>query len=288
MGNKFPIATVAEVTLLSQRHWRRVRRAWAGGLLFVLPIPLLFDALFSLWRGDAGGFVASAGPFALFMTAAVLCRRGQQSAIVEEDRPLLARRSRRLKTAGGVITVIATVLAASLAAGHALPAALAFGAVAALGYFLLYREEEPVPTMSASGADVEAAAELLREAYARLDSLTAVGRAIPSAEFRQRLESIVTGADRILKLIAQEPGDARRARKFITVYLEGAQRVAEQYARAKPGDHSPERDHNFRTLLVDLENTCDEQYEKLQRRDMLDLDVQIEVLSARLRREGVI
>jgi len=40
-------------------------------------------------------------------------------------------------------------------------------------------------------------------------------------------------------------------------------------------------------LLVDMQNTCEEQYGKLLQHDASDLDVQIEVLSDRLRREGV-
>jgi hypothetical protein len=41
-------------------------------------------------------------------------------------------------------------------------------------------------------------------------------------------------------------------------------------------------------LLVDMENTCDEQYRKMLEHDVSDLEVRIEVLSARLRQEGVI
>ena len=128
---------------------------------------------------------------------------------------------------------------------------------------------------------------MLRQAYARLDSIETARRAIASGEFKQRLGNIVSGAERIIKLVADDPRDLRRARKFLTVYLDGAQRVTEEYARTHANAGSPDLEHNFRTLLVDMENTCDEQYQKLLEHDVSDLEVRIEVLSARLRREGV-
>ena len=39
---------------------------------------------------------------------------------------------------------------------------------------------------------------------------------------------------------------------------------------------------------MDMETASKEQYQKLMQKDLVDLDVQIEVLSTRLKREGVI
>ena len=44
---------------------------------------------------------------------------------------------------------------------------------------------------------------------------------------------------------------------------------------------------NFRQLLVDMESTFDEQRKKLIENDLTSLDVDIEVLNTRLKREGV-
>jgi len=115
----------------------------------------------------------------------------------------------------------------------------------------------------------------------------AAGRDLASIEFKQRLGSIIASIETILKLIEESPRDIRRARKFLKVYLEGAQRITDQYARTHGHVQSAELEHNFRTLLVDMENTCNEQHQKLLQNDLLDLDVQIEVLSTRLRQEGV-
>ena len=256
--------------------------------LFILPLPLLLKAILSLWTGNPYDFAASGASWLLFLAAAVVCRRGLQTELMEVDRPLTSIRASQLKTAGGALVAIATMVTALFTVGHGAPIALAYGLIAGLGYFLLYgREVASKPAQRNRGFEGDEVGRLLRQAYARLDRIERARTAIASGEFQQRLGNIVNGAERIIKLVADDPRDLRRARKFLTVYLEGAERVIEEYARTHANAGSPDLEHNFRTLLVDMENTCDEQFRKLLEHDVSDLEVRIEVLSARLRREGV-
>lgn len=272
--------------MLSPKQRRRLKAKAVGLSLFILPFPLLLKAVLSLWGNDPATLAAAGGGWLMFLGAAVLCRRGLQAQVMAEERPFVARRASQLKTAGGVLTVLATAVTALFAVGHGPAIALAFGLVAGLGYYLLYGGEPALRLPAEAGGDEEVAG-LLRAAYAKLDGIETASRRIGSGEFRQRLDTIISGSDRVLKLIADDPRRLRRARKFLTVYLDGAQRITEDYARRHEGVASPALEHNFRTLLVDMENTCDEQYRKLVQNDTTDLEVQIEVLSARLRREGV-
>ncbi|HYN37713.1 MAG TPA: 5-bromo-4-chloroindolyl phosphate hydrolysis family protein, partial [Rhodospirillales bacterium] len=246
-------------------------------------------AVLSLWTDDPGMLAASGGGWLLFMLGAVLCRRGLHAELQEQERPLGSRRGRRLKRAGGAVVGVATAFTALFAAGHGLPVSIAFGLLATVGYFLLYdgeRQQSALARRVPDGTGDEAAV-LLRDAWRRLDGIEAASRRIGSGEFRQRLGDIVGGAERILKLVAEDPRDLRRARKFLTVYLDGTHRITEEYVRTHAAGAPAELEHNYRTLLVDMQNTCDEQYSKLLQHDASDLEVQIEVLSARLRREGV-
>ncbi len=276
--------------LLSAKQRLRLRSKAVGVALFILPLPLLLKAILSLWTGNAEALVVSGGSWALFTVAAVLARRGLQAELLAAERPFLSRRARTLKTAGGITLAVATVVAALFAAGHTVFIALAFGALAALGYNLLYGFGSDGEAGPAQIDDLAAEAEpLLREGWRRLEQIEAASRQIGSGEFQHRLSNIVRGAERILKLLAEDPRDLRRARKFLTVYLDGAQKITEDYARTHTQQAaSAELEHTFRTLLVDMENTCDEQYRKLLQHDVSDLEVQIEVLSTRLRREGVL
>lgn len=266
----------------------RLRAKFDGLLIVLLTWPLLLKAVFSLWTDDPELLAASGGGWLLFMLGALLCRRGRRLERQERDRRMTSGSGRLLKMAGGGVIGLATAFTALFAAGHGLPIALAFGLLAALGYFLLYGNDVAgaVSRRLPQAAGDEAAA-LLQDAWRRLDGIEAASRRISSAEFRQRLGHIVGGAERILKLVADDPRDLRRARKFLTVYLEGARRITEEYARTHAGGGPAELEHNFRTLLVDMQNTCEDQYAKLLQHDSSDLEVQIEVLSARLRREGV-
>ena len=280
--------------MLTARQRRKIRAKTVGTLLFLLPLPLLLKTVFSLWLDNPGAFAAAGASWLLFLGAAMLCRRGLQGELMEEDRLFVSRRTAMLKTGGGVLTGLATAMTAFLAVGHSLPIALAFGLTAALGYFLLYGDlggraaaAGAVRREPGAGDDAEVAG-LLRDAYRRLDAIGSSSRRITSPEFRRRLDNIVVSAEKVVKLVADDPRDLRRARKFLTVYLDGAQRITEDYARTHGAAASPDLEHNFRTLLVDMENTCDEQYQKLLAHDVSDLEVQIEVLSARLRREGVV
>lgn len=275
--------------MFDKRELRRLRAKFDGLLIFLLTWPLLLKAVFSLWTDEPGLLVASGGGWLLFMLGALLCRRGRRMELQEWERSMRSGRGRRLKTAGGGVIGLATVVTALFAAGHGLPTALAFGVLATLGYFLLYGDAPggaAVRRRIPQGAGDEAAA-LLREAWGRLDGIEAASRRIASGEFRQRLGHIVGGAERILKLVAEDPRDLRRARKFLTVYLQGAHRITEDYARTHASGAPAELEQNFRTLLVEMQNTCEDQYTKLLQHDSSDLEVQIEVLSARLRREGV-
>ncbi len=82
--------------------------------------------------------------------------------------------------------------------------------------------------------------------------------------------------------------DLRRARKFLNVYLDGAHKVTEGYAKTHARVAAPELDDNFRRVLITIEEVFQEQQQKLLETDITDLDVQIEVLTTQLKREGVI
>lgn len=267
-----------------------IRRRTMGLLLFLLPLPLLLKALLALGQGDIGFVIGAGGSYAVFLLAAVLARRGLRNAALYQDRPFSGSPPPPLKAVAGVLVALATAFAAIAAAGQPWPVGILFGLGAALGYFLTYGFDPRARRVIVAGGgdDAEELAAALREAYARLEKIEASGREIASREFRDRLTGIVGGVAKILKAIEEDPRDLRRARRFLNVYLDGTQKVAEQYARTHPRTQSTELENNFRALLIDMDRTCKEQYDALIKNDVFDLDVQIEVLNTRLRKEGVI
>jgi 5-bromo-4-chloroindolyl phosphate hydrolysis protein len=271
----------------------RQGRAWApvlkAGVLFMLSWPLVFAVILALGRGDAAQLMATSGALASLWTAGVLSWR----ALVAEARYFLGQRTDPpklpLKLFGAALTGAGAGLSA-VAGGHGIVSAAVFGGLAALGHvFFFGRDLKPqrVEVASVAGIDTAEVAATLKQAYGRLRGIESAARSIAVAEFGERLSRITDIGRRILKEIERDPRDASRARRFLNIYLDSAEKVTTEYARTHHQLRSRPLEQNFRQLLVDMENTFDAQYTKLIDNDLTSLDVEIEVLNARLKREGV-
>jgi 5-bromo-4-chloroindolyl phosphate hydrolysis protein len=267
----------------------RPRRVGVFGL-WLLATPLLLSAVIALAAGRFGGFVGDALGWGLIALGAVLTRRGGE----EDAAAALTRRfSRRLrlprKNLGGLAVAGGVTLAAVLGAGHSVLVGIAFGALAALAFHLIYRFE-PLLTGERLGADDRESrqvAEALAEAEERLITIERAARAVGNPELEARLARIAAEGRGILAQIAERPSDLRRARRFLTVFLEGAEQVSDGYVRTHRHGEHPELTQNFRNVLETIEVQFRQQRERLRKADVLDLDVQIEVLKKQLEQEGI-
>jgi 5-bromo-4-chloroindolyl phosphate hydrolysis protein len=125
----------------------------------------------------------------------------------------------------------------------------------------------------------------LDEAYQRLRRIQAAARGITVREFCDRLDRITEIGQGILAQIERDPRDASRARRFLNLYLDSTERITTDYAITHRQVHDPSLDQNFRQLLIDMETTFSDQRRKLLEHDVVSLDVDIEVLNARLKRD---
>lgn len=267
---------------------RRAKAVVKGWWLYILPLPLAFKAVFSLWSGEIGTMAAAAAGYAMFLFGAGIARRGFAGDAAFRERAYA--KVTPFKAAGAGILGLATAFAAYTTAGHDIITSIAFGIACVIGFFLVYgfdprRGRQAVPAdIGISEEEIRAA---LGEAYAKVDGIETAGQTIGSVEFRERLNRIVASAQKILTTIEENPRELRRARRFINVYLDGARQITEKYARSHTRADSPLLEQNFRRLLIDMETVCEEQYQKLADNSVSDLDIQIEVLTTRLKHEGV-
>jgi len=271
----------------------RFGRAWApiakAAALFVLPLPLAIAAVIELAHGDLPRFALTAGGLASLWTAGVLAA----TALAADARHYLGQRPDPprlpLKTASLVMTALGAALAA-LAGDHAWPGAVLFATLAGLGHRAFYGADlraRRIDIAAVDDVDVAAVKAQLELAYARLLGIERAAGRIEVPEFGERLRRITAIGRRILAEIERDPRDAARARRFLNVYLDGAEKITTEYARTHRQPGAPTLEDNFRHLLGELETSFEAQHRKLLEHDALALDVDIEVFAARLKREGL-
>ena len=265
---------------------------WRGWLLYLLPLPLLPATVFALTSSHTGAALARAAGFALAMLAATLIRKG----IRLEQEGKLRRFKRRASTVpyrliGAAILSVAMFIVAywGIFNDYGVIDSVLFALATLLGCYLYY-EFDPArkdPEIAAVGITTEELVELLDEAEERIVAIEQSAKQIKNVEFKDRLRRIVREARAILDTIEEDPTDARRARKFLKVYLDGAKQVTEGYVKAHRNDANPVLEDNFRRVLTTIETVIATQQEKLRENNVSELDVNIEVLQMQIEKEGV-
>ena len=267
-------------------------RAWApvtkAAALFVLPAPMALAALAALIAGDLGQFGLSGGALASVWTAGALAWRGAvaEARYLLGESPDLPRIP--FKLLSGATTAGGATLAA-LAGDHTAAAALVFGGLGAAGHLAFFGRDLGPPRIritTVDGVDTGAVRRQLEQAHGRLRRIESAARSLAVPEFRERLSRVTRIGRDVLAEIEHDPRDAVRARRFLNLYLESAEQIALEYARTSGRLREPQIEERFGRLLGEMERTFTEQHRRLTERDLLALDVDMEVLDARIKQHG--
>jgi hypothetical protein len=101
-----------------------------------------------------------------------------------------------------------------------------------------------------------------------------------------RVDRFAATARRLFRTVEADPRDLTAARKYLSVYLNGARdatvRFADIYARTRDAQARAD----WLALMDDLDTRFAERSEALMQNDRTDLDVEIAVLRERLAREA--
>ncbi|WP_295581099.1 5-bromo-4-chloroindolyl phosphate hydrolysis family protein [uncultured Lamprocystis sp.] len=253
----------------------------AGLLLFLVPLPVAAAAVVALARGQLWPLLGDLLGYGLFLGGALLVRRGVRF-------PGGAAGVRRpFKLLGSVLIGLATGVTAWLGVGHHPAIAVAFALVALLGCYLTYGFDWYPGRSNGRGLSKQAGAALA-QAQQTLIAIEQAGRDIRQPDLGARLRRIIGLARAILSRLEDDPRDLRRARKFLNVYLDGVQHVVAGYAKTHQHISTPELDERFLRALITVEAVFREQQQALLASDLDQLDVQLEVLTQQLQREGII
>ncbi|TQS73399.1 hypothetical protein ERN12_06595 [Rhodobacteraceae bacterium] len=252
--------------------------------LAICALPFLFGAF-----GDGPLALAQGvGAFALCVGAAVLLREGLRAQAAFDARSKAHRPALPRKILGAVGFGCAMMIGSADASGGVwtpLGTGLIAGALALVGFGL-----DPLRSKGMGDSDrlqqsrVAAAVEI-GEAH-----LVQMQRAIArtnTPQLETRIEVFTGHARALFRVVEEDPEDLRSARRYMTLYLEGAKDATEKFA-----DHySQTRDARVRAqyeaLLDDLQTNFTAQSQRLLAHGREGLDIEIEVLRERLAREGV-
>jgi hypothetical protein len=228
----------------------RFRAGTRGLLLPLFTWPLFFDAMWEIGTGDLRGTVAAALGMGLTLGAVMVLQRGRKG-----DTRLAA-----------LMVGAATGLVAALGAGMNPLLAVLLGAGSWAGTRLLYdgavQEVAPPAPPPPPGP--------LDEARARLQRIAA----------EPRLAGVAEAMAGVLDDLGAKPERIADARRFLAVHLDGLERIRERLeAGAEPPPGLPK-------LLDDLTLAADELRDRIRAEESAALDIQVKVLSDRLRQEG--
>lgn len=274
-------------------HMRNKRRQLAkqaqAFLIFLLPTPLLITAILAIFRGKILLLGWAIALYVVFILAAGLVKRGLSLEAEFRARRLARAALVPYKLLGAILLGLATMVTAWTLAKHGFGLSIVFGIGAIAGCLLLYgfdpRGAKGID--DDSGVDSGKVVAALETARAKLVRIENAGKKIRNRDYQKRITSLLGHAYLVLDEIENDPRDLRRARKFLNVYLDGAVEVTERYAKTYEKTQTETLEKGFGELLTDMENVFREQHDKLLQDDELDLDVQMDVLRQRLKREGV-
>ncbi|WP_149537393.1 hypothetical protein [Siccirubricoccus phaeus] len=238
--------------------WIGLRGRWRGYGLPLYASPLLLAGLLGALGGEEKIVLGSALGFGLTLLAARVLRRGREGDI---------RRA-------SILVAVATGLAAHYAAGLGTiyPFILAFGAL--YGTRLAYRAlpetpaPEPPPPPEPPGP--------LAESQARLGRIQAEAARLNHAGLRETAAAMAE----VLEDLDAHPDRLPQARRFLAVHLDGLERIA---TRLAAGADAPA---SLAPLLAELTRAAGELRGNLRRHETENLEIQVKVLSDRLREEG--
>jgi hypothetical protein len=241
------------------RGWISLRARYRGLVLPFFALPLLPAAFVFALAGRSQGVTGCLLGVLFTWLAVKALRRGRQGD---------AKRA-------GVLMGVGTLLAALLGASLAMPMPLLLGAMAFFGTRMLYAE---IPEMAPPPAPPAPPAPPgpVDEARVRLERIRGAARWLQDSHLAATAEAI----GGVLDDLVARPERLPLARRFLAVHLDGLERITErlQAGATPPATLAP--------LLDELARTAAELRDKVRREESEQLEIQVKVLSDRLKQEG--
>ncbi|WP_170441768.1 5-bromo-4-chloroindolyl phosphate hydrolysis family protein [Ruegeria arenilitoris] len=264
-----------------------------ANVMFVPAIPLVFLSLNDGAIGMTLGLVAAG----ILTAAAFLLREGLKAEDAYNARRTARRPAFPRKIFSSVLTGLGVGLAAyrndyldaEAASQVSLLAPVLFGGVAT-GLHSVAFGLDPMKNKGMEGVDTyqqDRVARVVEDAEAHLNQMTDAIKRAGDRRIEARVERFQTTARDLFRTVEEDPRDLAGARKYLTVYLQGARDATIKFADVYARTRDPQALSDYSALLDDLEQNFSARTRKMLLDDRSDLTVEIDVLRERLQREGV-
>ncbi len=259
------------------------RAIWRANVLFFVPLPLAFRAFFKTPEGMGLNLLA----FGVLILAAWLTRDGVKAQVAYDERRVARRPAIPRKIFGSALTGIGLFIAGYASGG--VFNALIFGLLGVVLHGLTFGPD-PIKDKGMEGIDgfqTERVARVVDKAEKHLAEMSDAILRAGDRKLEDRVAQFQITARDMFHTVEDDPRDLTAARKYLSVYLQGARDATVKFADLYARTHDPKAREDYAALLTDLEENFAAKTEKLMLDDRSDLDVEIEVLRERLQREGI-
>ncbi|TNF10823.1 MAG: hypothetical protein EP320_16460 [Rhodobacteraceae bacterium] len=262
------------------RHPEEGRPFW----IVAAALPFLLGAF-----GEGPFALARAlGAFALIAGAAWTIREGLRAEFAYVARAAARRPAFPRKIVGSVLYGIGLALGAQAPELGMIGA----GAIGVIGTIvsLVAFGFDPMKDKGMEDIDPfqqERVARVVKEGEAYLTQMRSA--ITPSGErvLISRVDQFATTARDLFRAVEEDPGDLAQARRYMTVYLEGARDATVKFADLWRNTRDAKARDDYAALLDDLEANFTARTKNMLEDGREGLEIEIEVLRDRLAREGV-
>lgn len=171
----------------------------------------------------------------------------------------------------------------------ALPSAAVLGALTWVGWRLAVGTDPTLAELYAriEGVTPETAAQIMSAASASVTRIRVAAKAMGGCSQGKALSRIAEMFDGIIGQLRSTPAKLPKARRFLSVYLDGVADAGERFSQLRKQEHKPGLDDSFDAFLAAAKDTAEKQRQALIADDEFNLDVDLEVLRKRMTLEGV-
>ena len=250
--------------------------------LALLPVATAF------FQPTATALAVNLASGAAIFASGVLTREGIRARAAWAARKVARRPAWPRKMFGAALLALGVVLGAMTGLAGLGPA-LIYGVVAAALHVAAFGTD-PMRDKGMEGVDAvqtDRVARTVEEAERHLAAMRDAVLRARDREAENRVARLSAKARAMFRTVEDDPRDLTAARKYLGVYLMGARDAAAKFADLYAATRDPAAKAEFFGLLDELERGFDAKRETLLVADRTDLEVEIEVLRDRLKRDGL-